>query len=47
MNPQRGRLITLEGGDGVGKTTHIELLETFLTDQGISVLATRSPAVLH
>ena len=43
MNTHRGRLITLEGGDGVGKTTQIELLEAYLTDQGISVLTTREP----
>ena len=43
MNIQRGRLITLEGGDGVGKTTHIELLESYLTEQGVSVLTTREP----
>ena len=43
MNIQQGRLITLEGGDGVGKTTHIELLETYLIAQGVSVLKTREP----
>jgi dTMP kinase len=43
VNSQQGRLITLEGGDGVGKTTHIELLEAYLTEQGQSVLATREP----
>ena len=43
VNSQRGRLITLEGGDGVGKTTHIELLEAYLTEQGQSVLTTREP----
>ena len=40
---RRGRLITLEGGDGVGKSTHIELLEAYLTSKGISVLKTREP----
>ena len=43
MNTQRGRLITLEGGDGVGKSTHIELLDAYLAEQGISVLTTREP----
>ena len=43
MKIQRGRLITLEGGDGVGKTTHIDLLETYLTERGISTLTTREP----
>ena len=43
MNIYKGRLITLEGGDGVGKTTHIKLLETYLTEHGVSVLTTREP----
>ena len=43
VNSPQGRLITLEGGDGVGKTTHIELLEAYLTEQGQSVLTTREP----
>ena len=43
VNTEPGRLITLEGGDGVGKTTHIELLDSYLTEQGISVLTTREP----
>lgn len=38
-----GRLITLEGGDGVGKTTHIELLLAYLVEKGISVIKTREP----
>jgi dTMP kinase len=42
-NIQPGRLITLEGSDGVGKTTHIRLLESFLVERGISVLRTREP----
>lgn len=40
----RGLFITLEGGDGVGKSTNAELLEHWLTtEQGRTVLRTREP----
>jgi dTMP kinase len=39
----RGRLITLEGGEGVGKTTQSVLLAEALTAGGMSVLRTREP----
>lgn len=39
----RGLFITLEGGDGSGKSTQAELLERWLTDAGRSVLRTREP----
>lgn len=35
--------ITFEGPDGCGKTTQITLLETYLAQQGYSVLHTREP----
>jgi dTMP kinase len=35
--------ITLEGGDGSGKTTQAELLESWLADAGHTVLRTREP----
>jgi len=35
--------ITLEGPEGSGKTTQIQLLQAFLTGQGCRVLATREP----
>jgi len=38
-----GRLITLEGIDGVGKTTHLSLLQDFLRGYGVSVRAFRDP----
>lgn len=39
-----GLFITLEGGDGVGKTTNADLLEEWLvTDQGKTVVRTREP----
>lgn len=43
MTADRGVWITLEGGDGVGKTTQAQLLEDWLTDAGRTVLRTREP----
>jgi len=39
----RGCFITLEGLEGVGKTTNREHIETVLEKRGISVLVTREP----
>lgn len=39
----RGRFITLEGGEGVGKTTLAKRLQTWLTGQGIEAVLTREP----
>ena len=39
----RGRFITLEGGEGVGKTTNVELVCRFLGERGIEVVRTREP----
>lgn len=39
----RGKFITLEGGEGVGKTTLIRSLETWLGGQGVEVAVTREP----
>ena len=39
----RGVFISFEGGDGVGKTTQVELLTNWLEDQGVSVRRTREP----
>ncbi|MCB2300988.1 dTMP kinase [Clostridium tagluense] len=38
-----GRLIILEGPDGSGKTTQIELLEGYLKESGYEVVRTREP----
>ena len=40
---ERGRLIALEGPDGSGKTTQIELLEKYLKEIGYEVVRTREP----
>lgn len=39
----QGRFITLEGLEGVGKTTNREFIEARLKSHGISVLTTREP----
>ncbi|WP_426181253.1 dTMP kinase [Microbacterium sp. TWP3-1-2b2] len=43
MSSRSGVWITLEGGDGSGKTTQAELLEKWLTDSGHTVVRTREP----
>ncbi len=39
----RGLLIALEGPDGSGKSTQIELLQKYFLDKGIEVIRTREP----
>src|SRR5918996_1848434 len=39
----RGRFITLEGGEGTGKSTQVHLLATTLSLAGITVHTTREP----
>ena len=41
--PRAGLFITLEGGDGVGKSTQAALLEEWLTAEGRTVVRTREP----
>ncbi|MFK0403633.1 dTMP kinase [Microbacterium sp. NPDC090225] len=43
MTAGRGRWITLEGGDGSGKTTQSDLLASWLSDAGHEVVRTREP----
>lgn len=40
---ERGKLITLEGVDGAGKSTHLEFLADALRTQGRHVIVTREP----
>ena len=39
----RGRFISLEGGEGVGKSTQLNALAEALTGRGLTVLVTREP----
>ena len=39
----RGLFITVEGGEGVGKSTNIAFLDAQLRDRGIDLLVTREP----
>ena len=39
----RGKLITIEGGDGAGKSTQVRMLAEMLERRGVPVTATREP----
>ena len=40
---KQGKFITLEGGEGVGKTTNIVFVKEYLESHGVAVLQTREP----
>ncbi|MEO6360617.1 MAG: dTMP kinase [Sphingomicrobium sp.] len=40
---QRGKFISLEGGEGVGKSTQLAALQDALRGRGLSVICTREP----
>jgi dTMP kinase len=42
-SPDKGRFITLEGGEGVGKSTQLKALAALLRARGVSVIETREP----
>ncbi len=43
MTGNKGRYIVFEGCEGVGKSTHIGLLEDYLSERGIEYVFTREP----
>ncbi|NIQ94433.1 MAG: dTMP kinase [Desulfuromonadales bacterium] len=43
MSGERGRFITLEGGEGAGKSTQLRKLVAALQSTGLEVVATREP----
>ncbi|HEC13294.1 MAG TPA: dTMP kinase [Acidiferrobacteraceae bacterium] len=40
---QKGLFITLEGGEGAGKSTSLQFMQMYLQDAGCEVIATREP----
>ena len=40
---QRGQFITLEGGEGLGKTTNLAFIKALLIERDVSVVVTREP----
>lgn len=40
---ERGRFITLEGGEGVGKSTQVKALAQALRERGVDLVVTREP----
>ena len=43
LNSRKGVFISFEGGEGVGKSTQIDLLKKVLVNKKINVLCTREP----
>ncbi len=43
MMINKGKFITLEGGEGVGKSTNVPFIKTYLEGQNIPIIATREP----
>lgn len=47
QNQFKGHFVTLEGGEGAGKSTLMRQLASYLTDKGYEVLTTREPGGTH
>ena len=43
MTDRKGVFITLEGGEGTGKSTQLKLLSQTLTEAGIANITTKEP----
>lgn len=43
MSVTLGKFLTLEGGEGVGKTTNLAFIKSYLEEHGIDLLLTREP----
>jgi len=43
MNKKTGQFITIEGSEGVGKSTNITFIQDYLTKRGIELVITREP----
>jgi dTMP kinase len=39
----KGKFITIEGGEGAGKSTNIPFIESYLTEKGVELVMTREP----
>ena len=44
---QKGLFITFEGADGSGKTTQLNKIKNYLTEEGFDVILTREPGALE
>ena len=42
-----GKFITLEGGEGVGKSTNLAVIESYLAENDVEYIVTREPGGTH